>query len=371
VVIARRRALRGAATAAAALVALGALGALHHRRRGCLVLSEAAVQRPTGTAPRPEREFKLRVFPAENQPATHVAAQVRAALARLFDEPRLWRAPKLTGQPYYLTGAGAPSMYRDIYLDDEAGTLRSRGAMLRLRHRWKSRVELEGFLLGLNARKSQPTRAEVQSKYGCTRGEGGARECLEPRLEFRVESLPYSELSPPPPAPWPARKYLRLAAAGRLPEGWMWPVVGLARELARTGAPDRLRLEPVVAIYSERWRFHGNIVSPWGSGPNPNQAFIITLDVFTAKRPDAMELAERIEAWPRLPPPLYEIEIEFERNVSSSIDHRNIAAPLEAFLADQATLTREVARALEGKGLRVVPDGTSKFERGLELAGRP
>lgn len=139
---------------------------------------------------------------------------------------------------------------------------------------------------------------------------------------------------------------------------------------------------------TERFRQHLNIKSPWGSGPNPEQSYIISLDsseVYGAtsylKFLKRRSLGDKKAKSPDEIGRLIEIEIEFERNVSDVLDRKiveakekgmqeelaNLTAAREAFLLDQQRIMTVVKDYFADKGVDIYPASKSKYVQAFEL----
>jgi len=225
-----------------------------------------------------------------------------------------------------------------------------------------------------DVRRDWPYRLEVQAK--CDRRElgGGYSTVREARLELREESAPFGPDRPPPPPPWDLERYVRLARAGRFEGVATEPARLVLEHLAERGAaPAELAFGPRLVLITKRLRQHLNLRTRWGSGPNPEQAFIVTLDAVEvyAPGPALAFLAGRTPEEPAPAGRLFELELEFERNVSERLDAELAAArgpataPLEAaraaFLADQRRLLTLVEAALGRLDVGLEPVARSKY----------
>ena len=70
------------------------------------------------------------------------------------------------------------------------------------------------------------------------------------------------------------------------------------------------QLLPQVEVTTRRARLHFNMKNPWGSGPNPDQVFIVSLDQVEANR--------KGEGF--LPVSFVEIEVEIDRNILTQLE---------------------------------------------------
>ncbi|MCC6953498.1 MAG: hypothetical protein IT290_05225, partial [Deltaproteobacteria bacterium] len=118
--------------------------------------------------------------------------------------------------------------------------------------------------------------------------------------------------------------------------------------------------------------------TPWGSGPNPDQAFIVTIDesIGYAYEDFAKCAASRScgREGRNLKPlrEMIELEIEFERNVSTEVEKmtkdgnvrgaKSIEEVNKAFENDQRVLKNSISSWLSAKNVDVVLADTNKLE---------
>ncbi len=346
-------------------------------------LAELARADAVGTPPRLEREFKFGLEPvdpaarAERPSDAALAALIQGvhdSLARAMASPE-WRMPAVVGSHYYGPPAPMVIVVRDVYLDTAAEDLRRHAACYRLRYRFYELAHVHGHDARMDDQGSWPYRCEIQSKVDRRELGGALSECIESRFEYRVESAPFSRESPPPPPPWPVLDYLEVMRTGRHAGHAITPATSLARSLSTRGVPEGAPLVAHSVVITTRQRTHLEIQTPYGSGPNPTQAFIVSLD-----RSDVYEGGDYVRYLERVrrrktPPPtprgtFLEVEIEFERNVSTRIDEACAKGddPLalrarDALHADQARIGRLVLAAFAAQGLRHTEKDASKYEQ--------
>jgi len=138
-----------------------------------------------------------------------------------------------------------------------------------------------------------------------------------------------------------------------------------------------------LVLVTNRVRVHLDVETRYGTGPNPDQAFIISID-----RTDIFDGQQYLEflarpfqgqaSHPTALGTLHELEIEFERNVSTKIDEliEKGDDPLaqrdrDAFLHDQETLRVLVARALQDLGIEVTEASGSKYQQAYSILKTP
>lgn len=262
-----------------------------------------------GTDSRVEVEFKLAYELSDGDSLDEISEAVRKALLKLIGKKAL-NFEKLMGRDYRLDDSFQAFLFRDIYIDTPDHQILGSGSAYRLRHRW-SRYEryLHHRLLPF-MKAYFPTRCEIQFKTGYQ--PDYERQVVTPRetrFEFRNESAPFDLHKDAPETPWPVEEYLGYARTGRYKTYEMKPMADL---LTAIGAPrDSVpELKPMIEVLTIRDRIHLNLKHPWGSGPNPEQVFIITLDKSTLGNTYG-HVVPKVN--------LLEMEVEIERNSSTEI----------------------------------------------------
>ena len=343
-------------------------------------IDELASATPHGTPARFEREFKLHLdVPSGPEYLIEKGLEslgdtVFQALQDDLGSPE-WQAPRVIGEPYRIDRDPMRMVTRDFYLDTNDSVALDHASALRLRYRFKSVVQLHNHEAAPSENRYFPYRCEVQAKTDRQELGSGFSTVSEARLEFRVESLPFSPENPPPPAPWPPDDFLPIAQSGRYQEMVTTPGQLLASYLQDRGLSGDLRFNVALVLISARVRMHLDITTPYGSGPNPDQAFIISIDrvdVFDGEQYQEPPERALYEQTPRPPTlgTLHEVEIEFERNVSTRIDEiiqkgddPEAERVRNAFLDDQQRIRLVVARALADAGFRVTDADRSKYQQ--------
>jgi hypothetical protein len=266
-----------------------------------------------GTPARNEREFKLPFIIDSNQSTEDVKRLVRTALENILATGST-HFSSLTGRNYYLDGGYQAFAFKDHYFDTPELQVLQANSSYRLRYRWNRkeayvRHRIFPFLQAFN-----PTRCEIQFKAGyVNEASTNIVAVKETRFEFRNESEPFVREKNAPPAPWKEEKFLPLMVSGIYENYRTRPMASLLATVK--GAQDKkLDLKKQFELITFRERMHLNMKHPWGSGPNPEQVFIITLDhsmLENTLRPIKKEYQGK---------QLLEIEIEIERNANTEID---------------------------------------------------
>ncbi len=327
-----------------------------------------------GTKARSEREFKVGIKDFNSGKTPLVVQTIRETLEKTIAGQSLL-APTLVGQPYRLRFDEEPFIFLDFYFDTENFDLDKANAAYRLRYRWKSTPDFVRFINGGRNRMDLPIRCELQCKFEREEHSDGFSVSREARFEFRDESQPFSILYPAPSSPWPFFDFLRIARKGAFEGQIMMPARDCARVLQRTLGVSQVNLKSHFAVLDIRTRFHVLIKTPWGSGPMPDDAFIVTFDNFwySKRQRRLLEVDHHGGRRGRLRAINNvfreggaEIEFEFERNVSSKLDEilsaegsdRKVLQARDAFLKDlttikDATIRSLAARSIEAEGMNV------------------
>ena len=379
--------MRGVGVAAAVLVLAVAailLYASPDSPEAMFLIDELQVGTPLGTPARAEREFKLTLeVPADLADLNDDwLREAQAGVSRALIEDlaaRPWSAPGLSGNPYDVDRESTQIIMRDFYIDSDETVLLDNSIALRLRYRFDNSARLEGHESAPTVRRHFPFRAEVQAKVDRDELGDGFSIASEARLEFRVEAPPFSEGRLPPASPWPLDEILPVALSGLFEDSPTTPGALLARALDDIGLSGEVALEVALVAVSSRTRLHINMETEYGSGPNPEQAFILSLDrtdVYGGPAYRDYLEAARLGNIPRLRPlgTFYEMEIEFERNVSTRLDEviagegSAVAGRLrDAFLEDQQRIRQVVGDVFAAMDIRTSGGNRSKYERASDL----
>ncbi len=366
------------------LMAGAVLFALHWKESKKIYFATDAfdgMARAVGTPPRAEREFKIGItgdtsrFLLDDE-FISLQRAIHQGLENALVSTN-WSAPNLTGQPYFVERDPMMAVFRDLYFDTDDFSLCRNGDIYRLRHRFITPKQLAMHETRPTERDYFPYRGEIQAKTGRVEMADGFSVSNESRLEFRLGSSGFSPANPPPPRPWYPKDYLSVVQSGLFKGLPTYPGSALAASIKESGYRGAVHLRPSAALISTRLRMHLNMVTEFGSGPNPNQAFIITIDRFDLS--NGLEyLAFLKRGWYEgnnaARPPVwgtkFEIEIEFERNVSTKLDSAieaggssRLAAIRSAFLADQIKIRGIILDILHEMGLSGRAVSKSKYRQ--------
>lgn len=254
-------------------------------------ISAQAALKPAGTASRQEVEYKTAFLNKD--------LKVESLLLLLENKLRI-QAPKLKLADSLSSKAFVESkfkefVFKDFYFDSAEDELLSKGISYRLRYRFTDPALYYRHYLFPFLKNFYPNRAEIQLKHSY-QNKGKFFTVNETRFEFRNESEPFIHKQDAPPPPWPKDEYIGYATTGAFRSYHVLPHFEL-RKMAKSA------IKPVLELVTHRYRNHINIKNPFGSGPNPTQVFIISLD---------RVLKEGREAF-------FEFEVEIDRNFLTNI----------------------------------------------------
>jgi hypothetical protein len=318
-----------------------------------------------------------------------VAAKIRKALERRAQDDTVWSAPKYVSTDYYVDKEAEEFLYRDIYFDTPDRLAYKNQISYRFRNRYKDRKSYKEYVKRQDVPALWPYRLEFQAKVNRQELGNGFSTVEEARFEFRDASAPFSIENQPPDRPWSLEEFLAYFQGGNFQGIHTYPARVFLEALEGQYKGETLVVEPNLVLITERYRQHLNIPSEFGSGPNPEQAYIISLDksdIYDAKKYIEFLNAKR-EGLKYLDKPevlgsLLEIEVEFERNVSDVLDRRILSAKTngdtekviqleairDAFLQDQQAIMQVVDEELLREGIEVVPASKSKYVQMVEVA---
>jgi hypothetical protein len=204
-----------------------------------------------------------------------------------------------------LTLDGSPKSFAflDEYYDTDDRKILKSNSAYRLRFRWNRFLSYVRSKLYPFSSQFNPTRTEIQAKVGYERLSENKMTTTETRFEFRKESEPFVDGVELPPVSWEVENYRNIAISGQYKNYKIYPYDALEEIIS-----PKDNLTPKLGLLTKRNRMHFNCKSPFGSGPNPEQLFIITLDRVFCEH----GCIDRKN--------LLEIEIERERNTSTTLD---------------------------------------------------
>ena len=193
--------------------------------------------------------------------------------------------------------------FLDYYYDTDDLAVLNRSSAFRLRLRWNSFLSYVRFKLYPFSKLFRPTRTEIQAKIDY-KNIGGALSTNESRFEFRKESHPFNDGVELPPVNWTVQDFSEIIKSGKFADYYIYP----AYSVKQIGI-DTNQLKHKLTLLTKRNRMHLNCKSPFGSGPNPDQLFIVTVDLVFCEYGCSNKYSRIVE-----------VEIERERNTSTVID---------------------------------------------------
>jgi hypothetical protein len=350
--------------------------AFHERHlKSTLFIKEAASsENLIGTPPREEKEYKIAVQMPNNERPLILNTRLNNILNKII-EKNIWKASAYYKQKYYITSSEDTFIFRDIYFDTIDDLLEKNNSSLRLRWRWDDNSSYRNYVKGTYNRASLPTRVEIQSKVARTEMDLGFSTVQETRMEFAKDSYPIKNFFEEGKAHLLLPFFFEAIKTGRFDSKFHRPAQSITKNILSIDKNrTELKLIPKIMIVSRRHRFHLNLVTPWGSGPNPTNTFIITIDRFKGLTIDSsfkweyelkkQNLSHQEE--------LIEIEVEFERNTSTMLEQelqkqvlnkneiQKIKAIQNLFFADHEKLATEIIKHLELDGYILTPKNKSK-----------
>ena len=254
----------------------------------------------SGTPPREEVESKFAAVIPDN----FDDRDFTMALHKILDEytPHLSFGEK-AGCKLTLDDSPKSFAFLDEYYDTDDRKLLNNNSAYRLRFRWNRFLSYVRSKVYPFSSRFRPTRTEIQAKVGYEKLSENKLTTTETRFEFRKESEPFVDGVELPPMSWEKENYRDVAIKGQYKNYKIYPYNALEEIIS---ADDKL--SPKLGLITKRNRMHFNCKNPFGSGPNPEQLFIITLDRVYCEH----GCGDRDN--------LLEIEIERERNTSTVLD---------------------------------------------------
>lgn len=346
---------------------------------------ELVNQEAYGTSGRWEREYKYTFtnFNSEKHDSLSIAEGVRKALEETSKDRTYWSVSKYVPNDFYADKQAEEFLYSDIYFDTPSRLNHKFEVSYRYRNRYKNQKTYSYHNKDYYRSRFWPYRLEFQAKTNREELGGGFSKTLESRFEFRKESSPFSEHNIPPYAPWDRDIFIPYFQSGvfnGMPTESAKSVMQFYQD--KIANKEELYFEPVFVLMTDRYRQHLNIKTPWGSGPNPEQAYIITLDHSKAYKAeeylrflDTRKLGNKKYPEPLPDMEIVELEVEFERNVSDvldkeiekSEDSEQLKKVREAFLADQEKIMKLVSEYFAKSNLVVKPIGKSKYVQVMDV----
>ena len=274
----------------------------------------------SGTATRTEHEFKLAFWLDTSFPIHRLIDAVKERIDVLIAE-QAFQFPQLMQERYVVSKQFQSFLFQDWYLDTPRKDVLTSQSAYRLRYRWATPTRYDWFQWLPILPWFHPHRCEIQFKrdYQVDDAEGSVT-VQETRFEFRNESPPFDIKDDAPLPPWPVKEFVDYAQIGRYRAFKINAHDEMLKTLKRRhGLKRRFVLKPLMKVNTVRNRVHLNMKHPWGSGPNLDQVFIVTIDESNAWIVDEKLKSVRAMTGKRY----VEIEVEIDRNASTWL--RNVA----------------------------------------------
>ena len=338
---------------------------------------------PAGSPPRLEREYTFDFLDSnlDSQDPNDLAEEVLDSIKKNLDNGS-WAVPKIIESDYFTDDIVKEYFYRDIYFDTPDNLSYNSNTLYRLRNRFKGIKAHEKHLKDQDNPDYWPYRIEFQAKTDVREEDDGFSSVKEARFEFREESKPFGPTNLPPERPWNLNEFIGYLQSGQFKQYHTWPAKALVEYLIPEHTKDdKLFYEPRVFVMTERFRSHLNIKSKWGSGPNPTQAYIITLDRSEIYPPSYLNYLEGNGKKPKSLGVMVEVETEYERNVSSELDKQMLEAMesgnsselaylnlvREAFFQDQKNIMKTMIDYFAKKGIEITPNKKTKYKKAFDM----
>lgn len=227
------------------------------------------------------------------------------------EQAKIWKLVNTLESNYYLDDI-KKIIFNDIYFDTNSEDLFKKNNVYRFRQRLKSVFQFEifdSFDLFQNI-----IRCEVQAK----RYESTESKFIQ-STEVRFEGL--SPLN----NGCSVANGSNVLRSGRYQNKTIKPFHFVSKN------SPKIKLEPKLRIKTIRYRFHLNMLHPFGSGGNPDDVILVTVDKSTCLKPDACNKKLKKND-------LLEVEIELSRNFITNLNKK-------VNLADEDPVYQKIASA--------------------------
>jgi hypothetical protein len=257
---------------------------------------------------------------------------------------RHWKNDDVLSGSYYMGSDLDTTVFEDLYFDTPEGLLNRENISYRLRYRWKTVQDLQSY----RETGVSPQRLELQTKaypQGTVADINGYKRALKNRYEikndYRLNFVTSFLLR---------RQYGEslVRFLGNTPLGEKFtPVTLVAATLAERGVTnfDFATLSVAARIVTERTRFHINKKTPFGSGDNPDNAILVTLDRSKIYGDDRYQ--NELGGFS-------EVEVDFERNTFHRLfdsayagGQDSLKPVIASFEEDQATVKDLIVSVLK------------------------
>jgi hypothetical protein len=303
---------------------------------------------PSGTPEREEYEFKYAIKDNGKVSVKSIAKHIEETIKDI-SKKELFLFEKLVGKKYFLNDRFQAFVFKDYYYDTKNNDILNSNSALRMRYRWTSPQNHIFYNIFPFIKLFYPNRCEFQFKRNYTFPKPGFAKVYESRFEFRDASEPFINKILAPEAPWPFEEYQKYLLSGYYKNFKIAPVFNMIKVLSEKNT-NEVKLEKKFECVTTRYRSHLNIETPWGTGPNPTHAFILTIDHTVT---DKMKF--------------YEIEIEIERNVSTAMNSMIDSDDLGNPIRNEAREFSKLAKNAVVKDLELIQEGLlNKISNNIE-----
>jgi len=261
----------------------------------------------SGSPEREELEFKSAFSVESEKTVIKIIEDFKNAL-KLKLSKNNFNFSKQIHNNYYTSPSFERFAFLDYYFDTQNHDILKKNSAYRLRYRWSKWENFKRYQYFPFFKFFFPTRVEVQFKRDYQHTNHQQMKVFESRFEFRKESLPFSKGFELPKAPWPLVPFLDLASHGQYQQHIMIPSYNLKKILPNAD----VQINPISRATTKRYRNHLNIKNPWGTGPNPDQVFILSFDYSNFQGIDKSNHNNQVQ--------FLEVEIELDRNISREIN---------------------------------------------------
>jgi hypothetical protein len=208
---------------------------------------------------------------------------------------------------YFIPPVLQEFVFKDIYFDTSEYSLLKNSSVYRLRYRWNKIREYFYYQYLPFLSRFYPNRCEIQAKTNYHSIDDKITS-LETRFEFHPDAYPFIHGTPgAPTSPWPIEDFTNTARVGKWLMFKLLPFHSIEKYI-------QTPLFPTLEVIMTRLRFHLNLDTPWGSGRNLDNVFIVTIDHGYAR---CLKFCKDKHLESKK---LLEIEIEIDRNISRNIE---------------------------------------------------
>lgn len=298
-----------------------------------------------------EFEFKMAFAVERNLDLAEISTIVSQEINKISQQGGFEFVSLVHGDAYHFDNFQTFG-FLDVYFDTPKLDLLSLMSAYRLRYRWSHVGLYNRFKFLPFVALYHPNRCEIQLKAGYEfHVEDSTAKVTETRFEFRNESVPFNRRLDAPKSPWAKDDYIRYAQSGYFGDYKMLPTYELVKLVSEGKGVKEVNVEPMVETITSRRRSHLNVPNPWGSGPNPDQVFIITID--KTELEFANEKVLNGEKFRKSAPTFLEFEVEVDRSTLFRLEESfadqfgDVPQQLQPVLEEATRYTERAKQALQ------------------------